>query len=80
VITSVDWMPQSRWAALLTGGANAHVAHHLFPSYSHRHAPALSRAIAEATAANGLPHHVTSFAGMVAGQWRHLVKLGAGVS
>lgn len=75
VITSVDWMPQSRWAALLTGGANAHVAHHLFPGHSHRHAPALSRAIGQAAAAHGLRHRVTSFGGMVAGQWRHLVGM-----
>jgi linoleoyl-CoA desaturase len=75
VVTSVDWSPESRWATLLTGGANAHVAHHLFPGYSHRHAPALSRAIADAAAANGINHRVTSFPGMVAGQWRHLLSL-----
>ncbi|HJR57184.1 MAG TPA: fatty acid desaturase [Rhizomicrobium sp.] len=75
LITSVDWSPQSRLAVLLTGGANAHAAHHLFPGHHHRHMAALSGLIGETAAAHGLPHHVTSFAGMVRGQWRHLVAL-----
>jgi linoleoyl-CoA desaturase len=75
VLTSVDWLPENRLAILLTGGANAHVAHHLFPGHSHRHAAVLSRVIAQTTAEYGLEHRVTSFAGMVAGQWRHLIAL-----
>lgn len=75
LITSVDWSPVNRLAVLLSGGANAHVAHHLFPGYNHRHLAMLSRVIAETAAAHGLKHRVTSFAGMVGGQWRHLVAL-----
>jgi len=73
--TSVDWSPCSGLAAALTGGANAHVAHHLFPGHSHRHAAVLSGIIAEAARAHGLRHRVTSFGGMVAGHWRHLLAL-----
>jgi linoleoyl-CoA desaturase len=75
LVTSVDWSPENRLAVLLTGGANAHVAHHLFPGHNHRHMARLSRLIAETAAAHGLTHHVTSFSGMVAGQWRHLVAM-----
>lgn len=76
LITSVDWSPENSLAVLLTGGANAHVAHHLFPGYNHRHMARLSRIIAQTAAAHRLPHHVTSFGGMVRGQWRHLVAMG----
>lgn len=75
VLTSVDWRPENRLASLFTGGANAHVAHHLFPGHSHRHAATLSRVIAQTAADHGLEHRVTSFSGMAAGQWRHLVAL-----
>jgi linoleoyl-CoA desaturase len=75
VITSVDWMPESKMAILLTGGANAHVAHHLFPGYHHRHMAELSRIIAKAAADHGLTIHVTTFTGMLLSQWRHLVAM-----
>lgn len=75
LVTSVDWAPTSRVAAAFSGGANAHVAHHLFPGHSHRHLATFSNIIAQTAAAHGLPHHVTSFAGMVRGHWRHLVAL-----
>jgi linoleoyl-CoA desaturase len=75
LVTSVDWAPTSRLAVLLSGGANAHVAHHLFPGHHHRHLAMLSEIIAETAAEHGLRHRVTSFGGMVCGQWRHLVAL-----
>jgi linoleoyl-CoA desaturase len=75
LLTSVDWSPTSHLAAAWTGGANAHVAHHLFPGYAHRHLPALSAVIVEAARMHRLPHHATTFAGMVASHWRHLVSL-----
>jgi linoleoyl-CoA desaturase len=75
LVTSVDWAPENRFAVLLSGGANAHAAHHLFPGTNHRHMAVLSRIIAEAAAEHGLPHHVTSFGGMARSQWRHLVAM-----
>jgi linoleoyl-CoA desaturase len=75
LVTSVDWSPENHLAVLISGGANAHVAHHLFPGYNHRHMARLSHIIAETAKAHGLQHHVTSFGGMVRGQWRHLVAL-----
>jgi linoleoyl-CoA desaturase len=75
LVTSVDWSPENQLAVLMSGGANAHVAHHLFPGYNHRHMARLSHVIAETAAAHGLQRHVTSFGGMLCGQWRHLVTL-----
>ena len=75
LLTSVDWAPTNRLAVLLSGGANAHVAHHLFPGHHHRHLAMLSRIVAESAAAHGLHHRVTSFPGMIHGQWRHLIAL-----
>jgi linoleoyl-CoA desaturase len=75
LVTSVDWSPESRLAVLLSGGANAHVAHHLFPGYNHRHMAAVSRIVADTAADHGLQHRVTSFTGMILGQWRHLVAM-----
>jgi linoleoyl-CoA desaturase len=75
IVTSVDWMPTSHIAALCTGGANAHAAHHLFPGLNHRHS-ALVSAIIERTAAEyGIPYCVTSPGGLVAGIWRHMLAL-----
>jgi linoleoyl-CoA desaturase len=75
LMTSIDWAPTSRLAVLMTGGSNAHLAHHLFPGHHHRHLALLSRVVVETAAAHHLPHHVTTFAGMVGGQWRQLVAL-----
>jgi linoleoyl-CoA desaturase len=75
LVTSVDWAPTSLLAVLMTGGANAHAAHHLFPGHHHRHLALLSRIVAETAAVHGVPHCVTSFSGMLRGQWRQLVVL-----
>ena len=73
--TAVDWAPTSRLAAWLSGGANAHAAHHLFPRYSHCHLATLSALVAEQAAMHGLQHRVTSFRGMVLGHCRHVIAL-----
>jgi len=75
LVTSVDWAPTNHLSVLLSAGANAHAAHHLFPGHHHRHMALLSRVVDEAAAAHGLEHRVTSFAGMLRGQWRQLVAL-----
>lgn len=75
LVTSIDWAPTSRIATLMSGGSNAHAAHHLFPGYSHRHLDRISAIIAETAAQHGLPHHVTSLNGLVLSHCRHLVVL-----
>jgi linoleoyl-CoA desaturase len=75
LLTSVDWAPTHRLAVLVSGGANAHAAHHLFPGHHHRHLALLSRVVAETAVGHGVPHCVASFSGMLRGQWRQLVAL-----
>lgn len=74
--TCLDWAPQSRTAALFSGGSNAHTAHHLFPQVAHCHNAALSGIVSDAAARHGLTHNITSFAGLVISHLQHLHALG----
>ncbi len=76
VLTSVDWSPKSRLANVLSGGSNAHTAHHLFPEAAHCHNPALSDLVSAAANLHGIHHNVTTFAGMVGSHFRYLHSLG----
>ncbi len=78
VATSVDWAPESRIATFISGGANAHAAHHLFPRLSHAHSAAVTRIVRETAREFAVPYHETSFPGMVRGHFRHLKALGQG--
>lgn len=74
-LTAVDWAPRNRWAIALTGGANSHAAHHLFPEAAHCHNAELSKVIAQEASKHGVPHHVLSFWGMLGGHFRQLRSL-----
>ncbi|WP_299827027.1 fatty acid desaturase [uncultured Roseobacter sp.] len=74
--TCLDWSPESGAAAMLSGGSNAHTAHHLFPQVAHCHNAALSRIVSEAAADHDLTHNITTFAGLVFSHLRHLHHLG----
>ena len=75
MLTSVDWSPENRIAALLTGGANAHAAHHLFPNVAHCHMPALDKLVARKVAEHDIPRNLTSFRDLVRSHFRHLRTL-----
>ncbi|MCI4665402.1 MAG: fatty acid desaturase [Neomegalonema sp.] len=75
-MTAVDWAPQNRLAVALTGGANAHAAHHLFPEAAHCHNARLTKLVDSFAAKHDAPRLVTSFAGMLAAHARHLIALG----
>lgn len=74
LVTSVDWSPANKFFIALTGGANAHAAHHLFPNAAHCHNADLTRIVR-----NNLPpqkmRNELSFSGMLAAHWRLLCKL-----
>ena len=74
--TSLDWSPYSRIAQFLSGGANAHAAHHLFPNVCHIHYVAISRIIAHAARTHGITHNVTTLPGMVRSHFRFLKTMG----
>jgi linoleoyl-CoA desaturase len=70
--TSLDWHPDSRLANALSGGANAHAAHHLFPRVPHVHYVALTPIIRDVARRRGVPYNRASFAGMIASHFRFL--------
>ena len=74
--TSVDWRPDSRWAAFLVGGTNAHVAHHLFPRLPHTLYRPMTRIIAATAREFGLRYNQTTLAGMVMSHFRFLRQIG----
>ena len=59
--SSADWYPTSPFWCGVMGGANAHTAHHLFPSISHAYYPTVSRIIREVTTKYGLPYNCFTF-------------------
>jgi linoleoyl-CoA desaturase len=76
LVTSVDWSPTSFWATLLAGGANAHAAHHLFPTIAHTHYAALTPIIARTAAEFGIPYHRTTLWRLIASHFRFLKRMG----
>lgn len=75
--TSQDWLPESPVANFLTGGANCHAAHHLFPRVSHRHYRALAPMIRENATRFGVRYTSASFSSMVASHFRFLRLMAA---
>lgn len=74
-MTAVDWSPESRLAIAITGGANSHAAHHLFPEAAHCHNAKLSRVVSACAKEFGKPHHVLTFSGMMRSHFGQLVAL-----
>jgi len=74
-MTAVDWSPESTLAIALTGGANSHAAHHLFPEAAHCHNAKLSRVVSACAREFGKPHHVLTFAGMMRSHFNQLQAL-----
>lgn len=75
MLTSVDWSPESKFAGLLTGGANAHTAHHLFPQVAHCHVPMLNDLVEQKVIEHNVPRNVVSFAGLIGSHFRLLGAL-----
>lgn len=65
VKTCLDWNPSSRLATVVFGGANAHVAHHLFPSVNHVHYVKCTSLIRQSAAAHRLPYQETTLLSML---------------
>lgn len=73
--TSVDWAPTSRLAIALTGGANAHCAHHLFPRFAHTHNRALSRMVIKTANEFGVSLNILAPWNVVQAHMSHLYKM-----
>jgi len=74
--TSLDWAPLNPVAHFFVGGANAHAAHHLFPTVCHVHYRPITRIIQEEAARHGLRYNQTSLLGMVRSHFRYLRRVG----
>lgn len=74
--TACDWMPRPAWAAYWLGGLNAHLTHHLFPTYSHRHYPALARIVCRVAGQHRLPYRQLNYAQLWASQQQFLKTMG----
>jgi linoleoyl-CoA desaturase len=68
-----DFNTQSKVLNFLYGGLNTHVAHHLFPHFSHVHYPAISKIIAEVAKEQDLPYVVNK--NMWVAAWSHILFL-----
>ena len=77
-VTSLDWSPTSRIANFIVGGANAHVAHHLFPGVCHIHYVDISLIICRAAKECGVKYNQTTFLGLIKSHLRFLRVLGQG--
>lgn len=75
MLTSVDWSPDNRLLTVITGAANTHTAHHLFPEAANCHARMLNDLVAEMVAKHGVRRNVMSFGKMVLSHIRHLATL-----
>lgn len=76
MLTSLDWNPYSRVAHFVSGGANAHAAHHLFPNVSHRHYQDLTRIVVATAGEFGVPYRVTTFPKMIRSHFQFLKRMG----
>lgn len=55
--TTADFAQNNRWLSWFIGGLNFQVEHHLFPTISHVHYPALSKIVKEQCRMFSLPYH-----------------------
>lgn len=76
LIASADWNPTSRFCGWIMGGANAHTAHHLFPSIPHRHYWWISEKIQQFCTEHSLPYNSFSFSQGLRSHFRFLQQLG----
>jgi linoleoyl-CoA desaturase len=74
--TTCDWMPEPAWVGYWLGGLNAHLTHHLFPTYSHRHYPALAGIVARVASRHGLVYRELNYSQLITSQQTFLRAMG----
>lgn len=75
VETSRNWATSSAIANFLTGGANCHAAHHLFPKVSHRHYPVIAPMIRAAAHRFNTRYVESTFPAMISSHFRFLSRM-----
>ncbi|MER5006707.1 fatty acid desaturase family protein [Atlantibacter hermannii] len=74
--TTFDWSTRPACMGYWLGGVNLHLTHHVFPHWSHRHYPQLSRLIEEIAAREGLDFRLLSLTDLLSFQQRFLRRMG----
>lgn len=74
--TSCDWNPKPQMLDELFGGLHLHLTHHLFPGWSHRHYPALSKIVGQLAKEHNLPYRCLSYRQIIKEQQVFLKKMG----
>jgi linoleoyl-CoA desaturase len=74
--TSCDWNPKSAFSRFISGGANCHAAHHLFPNVCHIHYGKITKLVDESTKKFNICYHQMSLSQMIVSHFRHLKKMG----
>lgn len=74
--TTFDWSTRPAFMGYWLGGLNLHLTHHLFPHWSHRHYPQLSRIIEDVAAREGLDYRRLTLADLMSLEQRFLRRMG----
>jgi len=74
--TSCDWNANNHFAQFLSGGANCHAAHHLFPNLCHTSYSLINPIIENETSHFQLPYHNKTLLEMMKSHFRHLRRMG----
>jgi linoleoyl-CoA desaturase len=75
LLTACDWNPESWFASFVSGGANAHVAHHLFPNLPNTYYRGITPIIRSTATEYGLPYHSLTLPRMLFSHFRLLKVL-----
>lgn len=74
--TSCDWNPDNAFARFLSGGANCHAAHHLFPNICHTNYHKINHIIEETTSEFNYSYHKKTLFKMMISHFKHLKRMG----
>jgi linoleoyl-CoA desaturase len=75
-LASCDCNAAERWAEFISGGANMHLAHHIFLSICHAHLEQVLPLLEGVANKAGLPLHRMTLGGMIRSHFRHLRTMG----
>lgn len=77
--TSCDWNAGEAWSWFISGGANCHAAHHLFPHVCHSHYSKINPIIESTTKEYDIKYHHKTLWEMMFSHFKHLNEMGKNV-
>ncbi|MFM9434917.1 linoleoyl-CoA desaturase [Janthinobacterium sp. CG_23.3] len=75
--TACDWTPRPAWLGYFLGGLDKHLTHHLFPTWNHRHYPALAAIVARLAPQHQLRYRNLGYRQLLQAQQSFLKSMGA---